>query len=91
MNPKALPATCELCGDWLPRHSAECPREGVHPSQWKDIQFEEKLDAIDISDNEDILNNEHLFDTDQVAMHSIYTNTHHSFYISNLSRHIDNL
>ncbi|KAI8146981.1 hypothetical protein BJV82DRAFT_597305 [Fennellomyces sp. T-0311] len=29
-----LPATCELCGDWLPDHQSNCPRKGVHPSQW---------------------------------------------------------
>ncbi|KAI9258901.1 hypothetical protein BDA99DRAFT_440440 [Phascolomyces articulosus] len=29
-----LPATCELCGNWLPDHSETCPRNGVHPSQW---------------------------------------------------------
>ncbi|KAI8878593.1 hypothetical protein K501DRAFT_195518 [Backusella circina FSU 941] len=28
------PATCELCGQWLPSHSSSCPRNGVHPSQW---------------------------------------------------------
>ncbi|KAI8341322.1 hypothetical protein BC941DRAFT_331060, partial [Chlamydoabsidia padenii] len=28
------PATCELCGNWLPDHQASCPRNGVHPSQW---------------------------------------------------------
>ncbi|KAI8878264.1 hypothetical protein K501DRAFT_228743 [Backusella circina FSU 941] len=29
-----LPATCELCGQWMPKHSGSCPRNGVHPSQW---------------------------------------------------------
>ncbi|KAI9486517.1 MAG: hypothetical protein EXX96DRAFT_549359 [Benjaminiella poitrasii] len=29
------PATCELCGNWLPQHNSSCPRNGVHPSQWK--------------------------------------------------------
>ncbi|GAA5806364.1 hypothetical protein EDC94DRAFT_603429 [Helicostylum pulchrum] len=29
-----LPATCELCGNWLPGHTASCARNGVHPSQW---------------------------------------------------------
>ncbi|KAI8092182.1 uncharacterized protein B0P05DRAFT_484153 [Gilbertella persicaria] len=28
------PATCELCGHWLPEHQTSCPRNGVHPSQW---------------------------------------------------------
>ncbi|CAO3703483.1 unnamed protein product [Rhizopus stolonifer] len=28
------PATCELCGNWLPDHDSTCPRNGVHPSQW---------------------------------------------------------
>ncbi|KAI9283334.1 hypothetical protein BY458DRAFT_496230 [Sporodiniella umbellata] len=28
------PATCELCGKWIPAHSSNCPRNGVHPSQW---------------------------------------------------------
>ncbi|ORX51650.1 hypothetical protein DM01DRAFT_1408600 [Hesseltinella vesiculosa] len=32
---KILPATCELCGQWLPNHQTSCPRNGVHPSQWK--------------------------------------------------------
>ncbi|KAI9358749.1 hypothetical protein BD770DRAFT_442953 [Pilaira anomala] len=35
MNPIfTLPATCELCGNWLPGHSTSCARYGVHPSQW---------------------------------------------------------
>ncbi|KAG1147972.1 hypothetical protein G6F37_005408 [Rhizopus arrhizus] len=29
-----FPATCELCGNWIPAHSSSCPRNGVHPSQW---------------------------------------------------------
>ncbi|CAO3697646.1 hypothetical protein CU097_004913 [Rhizopus azygosporus] len=29
-----LPATCELCGEWMPNHASTCPRNGVHPSQW---------------------------------------------------------
>ncbi|KAI9252451.1 hypothetical protein BY458DRAFT_463086 [Sporodiniella umbellata] len=29
-----FPATCELCGNWLPEHQSSCPRNGVHPSQW---------------------------------------------------------
>ncbi|KAI9300097.1 hypothetical protein BJ944DRAFT_273513 [Cunninghamella echinulata] len=28
------PATCELCGHWIPQHSGSCPRNGVHPSNW---------------------------------------------------------
>ncbi|KAI8072218.1 uncharacterized protein B0P05DRAFT_494404, partial [Gilbertella persicaria] len=37
------PASCELCGCWLPSHSSACPRNGVHPSQWKfDISNEEQ-------------------------------------------------
>ncbi|KAI8372192.1 hypothetical protein BD560DRAFT_395434 [Blakeslea trispora] len=28
------PATCELCSHWIPNHSSDCPRSGVHPSQW---------------------------------------------------------
>ncbi|KAI8068717.1 hypothetical protein BC940DRAFT_237606 [Gongronella butleri] len=30
----SVPATCELCGQWLPNHKTSCPRNGVHPSQW---------------------------------------------------------
>ncbi|KAH8552758.1 hypothetical protein BGW37DRAFT_490165 [Umbelopsis sp. PMI_123] len=30
----SLPATCELCHQWLPNHSATCPRKGKPPSQW---------------------------------------------------------
>ncbi|KAI8096212.1 uncharacterized protein BX664DRAFT_369927 [Halteromyces radiatus] len=29
-----IPATCELCGHWMPHHESNCPRNGVHPSQW---------------------------------------------------------
>ncbi|KAG2213229.1 hypothetical protein INT46_001590 [Mucor plumbeus] len=32
--PLNCPATCELCGQWMPGHSSSCPRSGVHPSQW---------------------------------------------------------
>ncbi|GAN06289.1 hypothetical protein MAM1_0118c05769 [Mucor ambiguus] len=58
MNPLTLPATCELCGNWLPGHSASCPRNGVHPSQWKDSQFqqtikEEQLISMDCIDNDE--------------------------------------
>ncbi|CAO3612325.1 unnamed protein product [Cunninghamella blakesleeana] len=28
------PATCELCGQWMPSHAGNCPRKGVHPSKW---------------------------------------------------------
>ncbi|KAI9299409.1 hypothetical protein BJ944DRAFT_274261 [Cunninghamella echinulata] len=31
---RILPATCELCGKWLPDHQSSCPRNGVHPSNW---------------------------------------------------------
>ncbi|KAI9269340.1 hypothetical protein BY458DRAFT_572553 [Sporodiniella umbellata] len=34
MNPITNPATCELCGEWMPKHASKCPRNGVHPSQW---------------------------------------------------------
>ncbi|KAI8388260.1 uncharacterized protein BYT42DRAFT_559494 [Radiomyces spectabilis] len=34
-----LPATCELCGNWLPQHQSSCPRNGVHPSQWTASRF----------------------------------------------------
>ncbi|CEG73738.1 hypothetical protein RMATCC62417_09061 [Rhizopus microsporus] len=33
------PATCELCGNWLPNHQSSCPRNGVHPSQWSISSF----------------------------------------------------
>ncbi|KAI9473835.1 MAG: hypothetical protein EXX96DRAFT_579583 [Benjaminiella poitrasii] len=43
MNPafiiNTVPATCELCGNWLPGHSSACPRNGVHPSQWKNFDI----------------------------------------------------
>ncbi|KAI8082955.1 uncharacterized protein BX664DRAFT_339482 [Halteromyces radiatus] len=32
-----FPATCELCGHWIPQHAGSCPRNGVHPSQWSII------------------------------------------------------
>ncbi|KAI8384694.1 uncharacterized protein BYT42DRAFT_493096 [Radiomyces spectabilis] len=34
LHPVVLPATCELCGQWMPSHAAACPRNGKHPSQW---------------------------------------------------------
>ncbi|KAI8997261.1 hypothetical protein BDB01DRAFT_713204 [Pilobolus umbonatus] len=34
------PATCELCGHWMPQHSGDCPRYGVHPSQWTMIDID---------------------------------------------------
>ncbi|CAO3678369.1 unnamed protein product [Rhizopus stolonifer] len=34
MIPINNPATCELCGEWMPKHAPACPRNGVHPSQW---------------------------------------------------------
>lgn len=79
MKPQTLPATCELCGNWLPGHSvcnklkksidqffanflkssqSSCPRSGVPPSQWKDIQFYqdvEQLDAMDVNDQDEML------------------------------------
>ncbi|CAO3633279.1 unnamed protein product [Cunninghamella blakesleeana] len=42
---RIVPATCELCGNWLPDHTNACPRNGVHPSQWTisdDHQEDEK-------------------------------------------------
>ncbi|RUS16512.1 hypothetical protein BC937DRAFT_91128 [Endogone sp. FLAS-F59071] len=33
-SPISCPATCELCGQWLPKHTNSCPRAGIHPSQW---------------------------------------------------------
>ncbi|OZJ02097.1 hypothetical protein BZG36_04569 [Bifiguratus adelaidae] len=30
----SAPATCEVCGQWMPSHAPRCPRRGVHPSQW---------------------------------------------------------
>ncbi|KAL9559153.1 hypothetical protein MBANPS3_000557 [Mucor bainieri] len=58
MNPSTLPATCELCGNWLPGHSTSCPRNGVHPSQWRDTQFhriiiEEQLNNMECIDNDE--------------------------------------
>ncbi|KAL0095364.1 hypothetical protein J3Q64DRAFT_1713289 [Phycomyces blakesleeanus] len=40
--PVQCPATCELCGYWMPRHDYNCPRHGVHPSQWSEIIFDHK-------------------------------------------------
>ncbi|RUS22123.1 hypothetical protein BC937DRAFT_90284 [Endogone sp. FLAS-F59071] len=34
IKPTSCPATCELCGEWMPKHSNGCPRNGVHPSEW---------------------------------------------------------
>ncbi|GAA5810334.1 hypothetical protein MFLAVUS_003755 [Mucor flavus] len=38
------PATCELCGQWMPDHNDNCPRSGVHPSQWTLQDFEPESD-----------------------------------------------
>ncbi|KAI9359883.1 hypothetical protein BD770DRAFT_342574 [Pilaira anomala] len=43
------PATCELCGQWMPGHSNDCPRSGVHPSQWTLKEQE----SVDITDEEE--------------------------------------
>ncbi|KAI8388769.1 uncharacterized protein BYT42DRAFT_490931 [Radiomyces spectabilis] len=48
------PATCELCGHWMPQHSGNCPRNGVHPSQWS-------MDAI--TDNQTCRDNDLSRDT----------------------------
>ncbi|KAI8981467.1 hypothetical protein BDB01DRAFT_794185 [Pilobolus umbonatus] len=45
-----VPATCELCGNWIPEHLDTCPRNGVHPSQWK---------YDDIHTEDDEIENEH--------------------------------
>ncbi|KAI7907286.1 uncharacterized protein BX663DRAFT_495420 [Cokeromyces recurvatus] len=37
------PATCELCGQWMPGHSSDCPRSGVHPSQWSSLNLKKNL------------------------------------------------
>ncbi|KAG1306399.1 hypothetical protein G6F64_007629 [Rhizopus arrhizus] len=45
-----LPATCELCGKWLPAHSSSCPRNGIHPSQWSletNLEYDEWLSVND--------------------------------------------
>ncbi|RUO97189.1 hypothetical protein BC936DRAFT_140840 [Jimgerdemannia flammicorona] len=34
IKPATCPATCELCNEWMPKHKNDCPRFGVHPSQW---------------------------------------------------------
>ncbi|KAG2194652.1 uncharacterized protein EV154DRAFT_465880 [Mucor mucedo] len=44
------PATCELCGNWLPEHKDSCPRDGVHPSQWSFASID---DDFLIADNDD--------------------------------------
>ncbi|KAG2190072.1 hypothetical protein INT46_002362 [Mucor plumbeus] len=70
MKPQTLPATCELCGNWLPGHSSSCPRSGVPPSQWKDVQFSqnvEQLDAMDVNDQDEILSTDYL---DQVGFNT---------------------
>ncbi|KAI9009391.1 hypothetical protein CLU79DRAFT_839915 [Phycomyces nitens] len=39
------PATCELCGHWMPQHSNECPRNGVHPSQWTFVHIQDNSES----------------------------------------------
>ncbi|ORY91397.1 hypothetical protein BCR43DRAFT_446494 [Syncephalastrum racemosum] len=56
--PRSAPATCELCGSWLPQHQSSCPRNGVHPSQWKAADVDgiidlRALDCFDCHDEED--------------------------------------
>ncbi|OBZ80899.1 hypothetical protein A0J61_11052 [Choanephora cucurbitarum] len=50
------PATCELCSYWIPNHSSDCPRSGVHPSQWSmdtpEIMEEDEEDnSFDFEEN----------------------------------------
>ncbi|KAI8335771.1 hypothetical protein BC941DRAFT_471747 [Chlamydoabsidia padenii] len=49
---RLFPATCELCGNWLPEHQTSCPRNGVHPSQWT-LDGMTRLDG-DEDENENI-------------------------------------
>ncbi|KAI8582578.1 hypothetical protein K450DRAFT_278256 [Umbelopsis ramanniana AG] len=42
----ALPATCELCQQWLPNHTANCPRKGKPPSQWSRGDNDDNEDDI---------------------------------------------
>ncbi|CAO3663766.1 unnamed protein product [Umbelopsis vinacea] len=50
-----LPATCELCHQWIPNHAANCPRKGKPPSQWS--RGDTKQEAIE-DDNDEQLNEE---------------------------------
>ncbi|KAI9029701.1 hypothetical protein CLU79DRAFT_735559 [Phycomyces nitens] len=44
-----LPATCELCGNWIPQHLSDCPRNGVHPSQWLYTDHKSQSSTVQIS------------------------------------------
>ncbi|KAI9033960.1 hypothetical protein CLU79DRAFT_726445 [Phycomyces nitens] len=46
-TPICMPATCELCGNWLPDHNSGCPREGVHPSQWS-LTYSDDITSFDV-------------------------------------------
>ncbi|KAL7315450.1 hypothetical protein PS15m_004670 [Mucor circinelloides] len=48
--PFMSPATCELCGQWMPGHSSSCPRSGVHPSQWT-MSIVHPMNLQEYSDN----------------------------------------
>ncbi|KAG1051887.1 hypothetical protein G6F43_005936 [Rhizopus delemar] len=50
-----LPATCELCGNWLPTHSSSCPRNGIHPSQWSLETNPEYDEWLSVNDKEELL------------------------------------
>ncbi|KAL0092388.1 hypothetical protein J3Q64DRAFT_1694906 [Phycomyces blakesleeanus] len=58
-TPVSMPATCEMCGNWLPEHSSECPRNGVHPSQWAlSCPDDFLLSSFDL--DQDIIHNHHI-------------------------------
>ncbi|KAL9544460.1 hypothetical protein MBANPS3_007615 [Mucor bainieri] len=51
-TPLMTPATCELCGQWMPGHSSSCPRSGVHPSQWT-MNIVDPMNLQEYNDNDD--------------------------------------
>ncbi|KAI8335806.1 hypothetical protein BC941DRAFT_354954 [Chlamydoabsidia padenii] len=71
-----FPATCELCGHWIPQHAGNCPRNGVHPSQWSssptDIDPENELSYYRHALNLEFLKPRPIQDID-------YSTGHHSF------------
>ncbi|ORZ26231.1 hypothetical protein BCR42DRAFT_341818 [Absidia repens] len=75
-----FPATCELCGQWIPKHEGGCPRNGVHPSQWLLFQSpvakkpHSRINGHDHSANSFFAINQHTVDDDIFT--SIYANIH---------------
>ncbi|KAI7883930.1 hypothetical protein K492DRAFT_174841 [Lichtheimia hyalospora FSU 10163] len=71
-----MPATCELCGSWLPDHQASCPRNGVHPSQWTYLA-DPLCQSVNIDDTAITMTHDDEDDDDTICISSPITRRFH--------------